>query len=180
MTDYKAILQQASPGSSVRVYRSGLEDGWADGYVVKIGSEFFAVHVVDKGIRLDGFNCLRYLDVTSAEMPAPNASFISRVLQLRGQRVAGSFPFDLTSAGTLIRDAGRAYPVVTLHLERVDPDVCYIGRVISVRDDEVSIQSISPGGEWLDDVDTYALSDISRVDFGGAYEEALVLAAGQG
>lgn len=180
MIDVKATLQQTSPGSSVRIYRSGLEDGWADGYLVATGPEFFAIHLVDKGIRLDGFNCLRYSDVTSADLPAPYAGFMERVLELRGHRVADSFPVDLTSIGTLIRTAGRAYPVVTLHLESIDPEVCYIGKVLSVSDDEVSIRSIDPGGEWDDDVDSYALSDISRVDFGGAYEEALVLAGGEG
>jgi hypothetical protein len=180
MTDFKAILQQASPGSSVRVFRSGVEDGWADGYLVQTGPEFFAIHVVDKGIRLDGFNCLRYSDITSAELPAPCATFIDRVLKLRGQRVADSFPFDMTSIETLICDASRVYSVVTLHLESLDPDTCYIGRVLSVRDGKVSMQPISTEGEWLDDEDSYALPDISRVDFGGAYEEALVLAAGRG
>lgn len=180
MNDSKAILQHAPPGSSVRIYRSGLEDGWADGYLVETGAEFFAIHLVDKGIRLDGFNCLRYSDVTSVDLPAPHAGFIDRVLELRGDCVADSFPFDLTSVGALLRSAGRAYPIVTLHLELKDPDVCFIGEVLSVSDDQVTIRSITPDAEWMDDEDTYVLSDISRVDFGGAYEEALVLARGAG
>ena len=178
MNDIKTILQQASLGSAVRIFRSGLEDGWADGYLVATGSEFFALHLVDKGIRLDGFNCFRYSDVTSTELPAPYSSFMNRVLRLRGERIADSFPFDLSTIGALLRDAGRAYPLVALHLESADPHVFDVGKILSVGDHEVSIQSITPAGEWLDDVETYALSDISRVDFGGAYEEALMLAAG--
>ncbi len=44
----------------------------------------------------------------------------------------------------------------------------------------LSIRYIDPGGEWDDDEDRYAMSDITRVDFGGAYEEALVLAGSEG
>jgi hypothetical protein len=35
------------------------EDGWASGYVVGLGPEFFAIELIDKAIGFDGYNCLR-------------------------------------------------------------------------------------------------------------------------
>ncbi len=175
----KALL--ALPhGAQVRVARAGLEDGWADGYLVGMGPEFFAIHLLDKGIRLDGFNCMRYADVSSVDVPSPYSAFHDRVLALRGQEPAPSLPVDLSSVSALIRTAGAVYPVVTLHLESQDPHCCYIGKVLSVDDEMVSMRSIDPGGAWEDGHAAYSLSEITRVDFGSAYEEALVLHGGEG
>lgn len=179
-SDIRAALLGLPHGAQVRVARESVEDGWADGYLVGTGPDFFAINLVDKSIRLDGFNCMRYADVSSVDAPAPYSAFRDRVLKLRGQEPARSVPVDLSSVSELIRTAAAAYPVVTLHLDWQDPGCCYIGKILSVDDDEVSIRCITPGGEWQDDVDRYSLSDITRVDFAGAYEEALILVGGEG
>jgi len=179
--EIRKVLSDLSPDAApFRVSRERLEEGWADGYLVGIGPEFFAVHLVDKGVWLDGFTAVRYDDVSSLESPAPYAAFIDRVFQLRGLEPATSAPADLSSVSALVRTAGAAYSVVTLHFELVDPEVCYIGKVLSVDDESVAIRPIGPDGEWDVDEEAYPLCDLTRVDFGGSYEEALVLCGGEG
>lgn len=173
--DIRRELLALTQGAQVRVTREGLEDGWADGFLMGTGPDFFAIQLLDHGIRLDGFSCMRYADVTSIDAPPPYSAFHDRVLAMRGQVPARSFSVDLSSVSALIRTAGAAYPIVTIHLESQDPDCCYIGKVMSVDEEAVAIRSIDPGGTWEDGADAYSLSEITRVDFGGAYEEALVL-----
>ncbi len=180
MSKIEKTIRNLSHGALIRVEREGLEGGWADGYLVGTGPEFFAIHMVDQGIRLDGFKCLRYADVSSIDAPAPFAALIDRVLELRGQEVVGASPVDLSSVATLIRTAGEAFAVVTLFLESQDPDVCFIGKVLSVDDERVQIRCIDPGGVWEDGEESYALSEVTRVDFGDSYAEALVLVGGEG
>lgn len=181
MAKIKKTIQGLPYGSLIRVFRAKFKKGWAEGYLVGKGPKFFVIHLVDGGVRLDGFNCMRYKDVTALEAPAPHADFMDRVLELREQKVAEApLPVDLSSRGALIRTAGLAYPVITLYLEKANPDACYIGKVLSVDDKRVRIRCILPGGVWDDEEDSYRLSKITRVDFGGSYEDALVLYAGGG
>ena len=73
----------------------------------------------------------------------------------------------------------RAFPLVTIHREKVEPDICEIGRVVQVRDGRVSLLEINPDATWNAEPKQYRLRDITRVDFGGDYEEALGLVGGR-
>src|SRR5262245_19233829 len=81
---------------AVRVHRDGLEDGWADGFVASLGPDFFALQLVDKAARLDGFTCIRYVDITDCAAPAPNAEFLLKALMARGEQ-RREIDIDLTS-----------------------------------------------------------------------------------
>lgn len=164
----------------VRVYREGLEDGWADGYIVGTGPDFFALELVDKSIRFDGYNCMRYADVTRCEVPAPYFEFVENALRMRGLHRRGRIEVDLLSTSALLRTAGSVFPVVSIHLETRDPDVCFIGRVCAVSDSQIELKLITPAAKWTDETEEFLLKTITRVDFGGAYEDALILVAGAG
>jgi hypothetical protein len=74
--------------------------------------------------------------------------------------------------------AGRAFPLVTIHREQVDPDVCWIGRVQGLDRGRVSLLEIGPDAQWDDFPEEYRVKEITRVNFGGEYEGALHLVGG--
>lgn len=68
------------------------------------------------------------------------------------------------------------FPLVTLHTEVADPDVCYIGRPVQLTS---RVVTIGPDATWDDDEWlTLAWADVTRIDFGGDYAQALALVAG--
>lgn len=71
------------------------------------------------------------------------------------------------------RDAGRHIPLIAMHREEVDPDVCHIGAVHKFRKGRVWLQEIDPAGCWETTLSDYATEEITRIDFGGGYEDAL-------
>lgn len=173
------LLSAHEAGTLVRVFRPDLESGWARGYVAAVGSDLFAIRVVDDGIRFDGFNCLRFEDVTQVDAPAPHAEFVERVIAMRGLEPPVWPALDLSSMGDLLRSL-ETLPMVSLHSEDsedVDEGVCYVGRVQRVTAETVDVLEITPDGRWDPVATEHFLEDITRVDFGGAYEEALQLAA---
>jgi len=176
-TSIKNSLEDAQArGEIIRVYREGLEDGWADGFVAGVGPDFFAVQLIDKACRVDGFNCLRYCDITDLTVPTPHAHFLERALLARGQTQVSGLAIELTSLPTLLQSAGKAFPLVSIFYE-TDEGVCYIGRVQGVTASEVRMLDISPDAQWDSTPTLHPLAGITRVDFGGAYEEALLLVA---
>jgi len=49
---------------------------------------------------------------------------------------------------------------------------------VDVQPHRVVLREIDPDGEYCCDDDSYALREITRVDFGGSYEDALWLVGG--
>ena len=65
---------------------------------------------------------------------------------------------------------------MTLHVEKTKPDVCYIGPVVSVTEKMVVIEDLDCNAEWSG-LRRMRLADITKIDFGGGYEEALAKTA---
>jgi hypothetical protein len=155
------------------------EDGGVHGYVLDIGPRWFLLALVGDGIRFNGFQCFRLSDVRKLHVPHPYASFAEAALKKRGECLPKKPRISVASVEELLLSASREFPLVTIHREKVDADVCEIGRVVQVTDGRVSLLEINPDATWEAEPNTYRLRDITRIDFGGEYEEALQLVGGQ-
>jgi hypothetical protein len=78
----------------------------------------------------------------------------------------------------LLRSAGGAFPLVTIHREQVDATVCWIGRVLHAGGGRVIMLEIKPDATWEKKPTTFRLSEITCVAFGGDYVGALALVGG--
>jgi hypothetical protein len=172
------LIDAAAQGHIVRVHRDKIEDGWTEGYVAGIGHEFFVLLEIQNSARFDGYHCLRYADVTQCDAPAPSADFMIAALKARGIVRPPNPRLNLLSLAALLRSGSEIFPIVTIHLERLKPNVCYIGKAVSVTAMQIPLHEITPDGEWLDEPQPYNLSEINKVSFGGEYEESLLLVAG--
>jgi hypothetical protein len=166
-------------GNDVLVeFTRSLEEGSVAGYVLATGPQFFLLALVEDNARFNGFQCLRLQDVRNLDVPSTHATFVKTALKLRGERRPRIPAVVVDSIQELLRTAGRAFPLITIHRETVAPDVCHIGRVVDVSDVEVSLLEIGPDADWDNEALSYRIKEITRVDFGGVYEEALTLVGG--
>jgi hypothetical protein len=142
------------------------------------GPQFFLLALVGDNLRFNGFNCIRYRDVRELEVPARYAAFAESALKLRGQVIPRPPKVKLGSTSELLTTAGRAFPIITIHRENVDSDICQIGRVVAVEKDKVELLEINADAHWDSRPLGYKTREITRVDFGGSYEDALMLVGG--
>jgi len=162
----------------VRVERPSLESGWSDGYVVAAGAEWFVLHYIAE-VDFAGYQALRLRDVSKLTVPAPYAEFVEKVLRkLRHRRVVPKC-VDATSTAALIQFAGDRFPVITLHTERKRKGVCFIGKLVAITNKDVVLHDIAPGAKWDLETTSRPIAAITRIDFDGPYERALVLVAGK-
>jgi len=171
-------LRAAAASRTLVSLERRVEAGRALGYIVDFGPRWFVLSLVEEGIRFNGFHVFRFSDVSAVESPHPHTSFVESALRLRGERRPRKRRWDLSSVSRLIESASRYFPLVTLHRELVDPDVCHIGRVISVSERNVTLQEVTPDAEWENTLTKFTCSQITRVDLGGSYEAALLLVQG--
>jgi hypothetical protein len=158
-------------------FRRRFESSYVYGWVLHVGPRFFLLAYVGDGVRLDGFACFRASDVKDFG-PAPYAAFVEAALKKRVERRPKKPRVSLANIGELLLSAGRAFPLVAIHREQLDPDVCFVGRVLDVSGGRLSMLEIGPDAVWEDTPEEYRLSEITRGDFGGDYENALDLVGG--
>ncbi|MDB6109156.1 MAG: hypothetical protein JWR69_906 [Pedosphaera sp.] len=154
------------------------EEGSISGHVLEVGPQFFMVALVDDSIRFNGFLCLRVSDVRHLEAPHKYAAFAEAALRKRSDRRPKKPRVSLANIEELLLSANRAFPLLTIHREKVDPDLCWIGRVLKIGKGRVSFLEIGPDATWDKNPNEYTLAEITRVDFGGDYEKALLLVGG--
>jgi hypothetical protein len=148
-----------------------------DGFVVATGREWIALARVSDEIDLDGWVMLRLHDVRSVRL-YPADCLAVKALTIRGQWPPVAPVVRLDHVTELITDAAARAPMVTVHREFHRPDACWIGVVRKVSGRTISLLKVDPSGRWARKPCTYRLNQVTRVDVGGRYEDALHLVAG--
>jgi hypothetical protein len=100
-------------------FASALERGTVNGYVLDIGPQFFLIALVSDGIRPNGFQCYRLSDIRKLRVPDKYARFHEAVLKKRGIRLPKKPRVNVSSLAALLLTANRAFPLVTIHRERL-------------------------------------------------------------
>lgn len=178
MTNKKSQLFAARRAKALVKFARPFEPGSVRGYVMDIGPEFFLLSLVNDGIHFDGFQCFRIADVRRLEVPEKYWQFAEAVLTERGEHPPKKPRVLVSSLPELLSSANRAFPLITIHREKADPDICHIGRIVELSEGFVRLLEIGPDGNWDEKPETYRVREITRVDFGGDYEEALHLVGG--
>jgi hypothetical protein len=149
------------------------------GYILDVGPKFVVLSLVSDRLWFDGYECFRIADVKKLATD-PYSKFAEAVLSARGEKRPKRSPVDVSTTENLITSSSKAFPLIAIHTEQVDPNVCWIGRVQSVRRGRISFLSIKSDATWEAKPDHYNLDDITRINFDGDYERALDLIGGDG
>lgn len=170
-------LRQAMEERTLVRFARRFERGCIRGYVLDIGPRFFLVGLVNDRIRPDGFECFRIRDVRFLTAD-PTATFVELALKKRGYRPPKKPDVNLERTAAILESAGRDFPLLAIHRERAEPGVGSIGRVVGIRRGRAHLLEINPDATWNSQPTRYPLKEITRVSFGGDYEDALHLVAG--
>lgn len=162
-------------GALIRLYRP-FEESYVRGYILDVGAEFFLLGLVSDRLWLDGFECFRVGDVDEL-VPDPYADFTQAALTARGE-ARPALTLALTDIAALLTSAAERFPLVTLHKERDQPEACYIGKLISIEGGIAWMLEIGPDAQWDEEPSAHKLAEITRLNFGGDYEDALALIGG--
>ncbi len=168
-------LREAYSNAIVLSFSNPYQDGWTHGYVLDIGPQFFLLGLIDDNIKFNGFQCLLISDLRQMKVPDPHEDFIVAALRKRRERIERKPDINLSSLSALLKSANALFPLVTIHRERIKPGECAIGRVLDISENSFLLLTIDPDAVWEDKPTRFRLRDVTRVEFGGGYEEALHL-----
>lgn len=163
----------------VRLRRWIPESDQLEGFVVARSRHWVLLAVLSDRITLDGWTAVRLKDVQAVTIYPEKDCFEIKALQARQMwPPVAPEPLDLTAVTELLRSASTVVPMVGVFREFDRPDVCWIGAPIGVTDSVLSLLEVNVAGGWARKPRSFDVDDITRVDLGGGYEEALALVAG--
>ena len=142
------------------------------GYVVGINDTFVLLQYLNSDtVTLSGYIALPLKQVKRVYVVG-NENFLPRAVANKG--IAPQMPLDviITDFPGLISSANDHYPLITLVCEKKEPSHIYLGRVEQLGNKSVHLRPVDMRGEWVE-VRKFAYKDITRVEFGDGYSEAL-------
>jgi hypothetical protein len=147
------------------------------GFAVAFSSSLILLHRFDwDSFRLVGYTVIRDRDITKYRSLGRSGAWQARALKRLKVKPKVPSAISVRSFFELFVTISRKYPLVTIHRESVLPDVCWIGPVVEVTADRVTIYELDSNCEWVK-CRAFAFREITRVDFDGPYEHALAMTA---
>ena len=150
-----------------------------EGFVCGVGHGWVAVLKLSEALFRDGWALVRLADVRKVRIVDTVAE---RSLEAKMLRVRSEWPpvvpsVDLDDVMDPLRAVLHRDEMATVFLEHAYPDMCWVGLVRSLDGDVLTLQAIDPRAAWESRPRMYDFEDVTRVDLGGSYEDALRLAA---
>ena len=172
-----SILKKSKTRHLFQVKRRLKDVGSTTGFIVAFSDSLFLFHTLDMDtFRLNGYTVLREEDISQYRLFTKAEFWQVRAVRhfhLKPIRPAG---ISVSSFPELVKSVAEHYPLITFHPEKKKPDVCYIGSVVSMTEHTFTIEDLDSNGEWSGPR-RMKFSDVTRMDFGGGYEEALAVTA---
>jgi len=149
----------------------------AAGFVAAFSDRLILLHRLDwDTFRLNGYEVIMADDVSHHRVFDSPKYWQYRAAKLFRHAPKSPKGFLLGSLQDFLKSNLKKNRLVTLHVENTKPDVCYIGPVVSVTEKTVSIEDLNCNAEWSG-LRRLRLMDVTKIDFGGGYEEALAKTA---
>jgi hypothetical protein len=155
--------------------RSPLTSEILVGFVLDASEALTLLQVFDFDFTLSGYTVVRNEDVRRYRYLDEPGSFVARALKLQGIKPMPPQGISLDSLPNVLSSASEQYPLITIHREKISDEVCYIGRLVEIKGKTFTLMEIDTDAEWDDKPHRFRLGDVTKVDFGGRYEQALHL-----
>jgi hypothetical protein len=138
------------------------------GFAIGWSAQLTLVQILDcNAFQLDGYVVIRRSEFRRWRNVLED-DFLARAARLQKLRPSKPDGVNIASMREAVASAGAAFPLITIHCERIDKGACYVGRVLLTGPRDVTILYISPQAQWKG-AESYSLRDVTLLGFGGVY-----------
>jgi len=147
------------------------------GFVVDFSDDLILFHVLGTDtFSLNGYTAIRTEDVKDYRDFNKGKFWQNRAARLFKLAPVCPSGISLTPVPELLASISKRYPLITIHPEKIKPEVCYIGPLLSMTETTFTIDDLDCNAGWSGPR-RIKFGDVTRVDFGGGYEGALAATA---
>jgi hypothetical protein len=142
------------------------------GYIVGVNDKFVLVQYLNSDtVTLSGYMAFPIKDIESVYVVG-NENFLPRAVAGKGMRPQMPLDVIIVDYPGLISSVNDHYPLVILACEKKEPKTIYLGRVEQFTKKAVHLRTVDMRGEWVE-TKKFPFKDITRIEFGDGYSEAL-------
>ena len=156
----------------VEIHRPPIDEHRLEGFLLERTKDLILLNVISTDVVcFNGYTAIRRHDVRKMKVNRKNA-FMIRALELKGYAASEPSGISIANWPELLESVNRKFPLFAIHQEWLDNEVCYIGRLAARTATTFGLKEIDPDARWSRSR-SYNFKDLTRVDFGGGYEDAL-------
>lgn len=152
--------------------RPKIDDEYLRGFVLDYSDSLTLLNVLDFNFYLNGFTIIRNSDVTRYRVYNKDDYFLNQALRLKSIKPARKPKIDLSNWASVLLTAQKLFPLLTIRREAISNNICFIGKLVSLTEKTFTLFDIDPDANW-DRPYRRKFADLTKVDFGGGYEDAL-------
>ena len=147
--------------------------GRLTGFVMAWSESLVLFHQLDDNVFcLNGYSVINADDVSDYRVFDRDDYWQRRAVSLHKLKPVIPNEVSVTNWRELFGSVASHFPLVTLHTERRNPDVCYVGQVLKVSEATLTVRDLDCNCEWQKPR-RLKLTDITRVEFGDGYSMSL-------
>ncbi len=168
---YNALAAAMAESQIVKLWRQPIDKHPLEGYVVGLSNKWVLLEVIEGDpLVFDGYQTVRLADITLCKM---DNSFVSEYFQRREVFPRTQPKVDLTDLHSLLPGVSKDYAMFVIECERVEPGICFIGVAEGLTKRSLWMKKFSSNAKWID-TEKFKLKDITSINFGGGYVNALI------
>ncbi len=156
----------------VDIYRDHLTDESITGYIADFNKEFIVLNCYTDEGENNGISLFYIDDITRIRAKGNIREAIKALAQHKNTKF-DSYKIDLKSMSSILNSVQEIFGHVCIHTESMDNQICFIG---SIKDEDKEwVELVSFGAMSNLDIKQLILKndEISRIDAGGKYENAI-------
>ncbi len=163
----------------VIINREPIDEHALEGFLLERTRDLILLNVVIPDVVcLNGYCVIRRRDVRRLKVQRKD-SFLIRALSLKEISPISPIGISIASWPDLLKSLNERFPLFTIHQEWLDSEVCFVGRLAARSETTFGLKEIDPDARWSRSR-SYKFADLTKVDFGGGYEESLARLATAG
>ncbi len=156
----------------VKINRAPIDEHPLEGFLLERAKDLILLNLVNTDVVcLNGYSVIHRRDVRKLKVQGKDA-FLIRALRLKNISPSRPSGVSIASWPNLLESLTREFSLFTIHQEWLDNEVCFVGRLATVSASTFGLKEIDPDARWTRSR-SYKFKDLTKVDFGGGYEDAL-------
>ena len=168
-------LESARSREALIAATRGFDSRTWRGFVVGLSDDWVLLHLLSGPMmKLNGYVALRTADLTEIE---DDESFAPLALKLSGERPKEQLDLLMIDLPGILSSATPLFPLLAIFRERLPGGGCYIGKIAKLSPKRIHLRVVNRGGEWVEKPYKFRYKDVTRIDLGDGYLDALWLVA---